>query len=85
MCGKTLIDELPEVVSDRLASMPVGDAEITYGVLREAIEAFAKDLSSISFHIASNHSGGAVFAKVTVFILSSWTSMLLWAHRGGLP
>jgi len=34
MCGKILIDELPEVVSDRLASRPVGDAEITYGVLR---------------------------------------------------
>src|SRR6516165_1106126 len=33
MRGKALVDKLPEVVSDRLASMPVGDTEIAYGIL----------------------------------------------------
>jgi hypothetical protein len=41
MRGKALVDKLPEVFSDRLASMPVGDTEIAYGILCEAIEAFA--------------------------------------------
>jgi len=58
MRGKALVDELPEVISDRLASMPVGDTVID------------------SFHIASSHSGGAVFTKVIVSILSSWIAML---------
>jgi len=49
MCGKILIDELPEVVSDRLASRPVGDAEITYGVLREAIEASPATTPEVRF------------------------------------
>src|SRR5262249_31127750 len=44
MRGKTLVDELPEVISDRLASMPVGDTEIAYGILCEAIESLAKGL-----------------------------------------
>jgi hypothetical protein len=32
---------------------------------------FPKVLSSISFHIASSHSGGAVFVKVMVFVMLS--------------
>ena len=44
MRGKTLVDELAEVVSYRLTPMPVGDAEIAYSVLCKAIEAFAEGL-----------------------------------------
>ena len=36
MRGKALVDKLLEVFSDRLASMPVGDTEIAYGILCEA-------------------------------------------------
>src|SRR6516164_9661792 len=44
MRGEALVDKLPKVFSDRLASMPVGDTEIASGILSEAIEAFAKGL-----------------------------------------
>ena len=33
MRGKALVDKLPEIVSDRFASMPVGNTEIAYGIL----------------------------------------------------
>src|SRR6516164_1622428 len=72
MRGKALVDKLPEIVSDRFASMPVGNTEIAYGILCEAIETFAKGLVIDLFHIASSHFGGAVFVKVIVSILSSW-------------
>jgi hypothetical protein len=39
MRGKAFVDELPQVFPDRLASMPVGDAEIAYGILCETIKA----------------------------------------------
>ena len=83
MRGKALVYKLPEVFSDRLASMPVGDTEIAFGILCEAIEAFAKRLVIDLFHIASSHSGGAVFVKVIVSILSSWITKLPPDHRGG--
>jgi hypothetical protein len=48
MRGKALIDKLPEVISDRLASMPVfvtllANASVGYGTI-----------SSCSFYTASN-------------------------------
>jgi len=46
MRGKALIDKLPEVISDRLASVPVGNAEIAYGILWKVI------VSTISSWIA---------------------------------
>jgi hypothetical protein len=65
MRGKTLVDKLPQV-SDRLASVPVGNAEVAYRILCEAIETLTKSLV-VSFHIVNNHAGAAVFVKVTVF------------------
>src|ERR1700722_10265059 len=44
MRGQALVDELPQVFSDRLTSMPVGNTEITYGIVCETIKAFAKGL-----------------------------------------
>ena len=38
MRSKTLVDKLPEVISDRLAPMPVDDTKMAYGILCEAIE-----------------------------------------------
>jgi hypothetical protein len=44
MRGKALVDELPQVISDRLASVPVGNTEVTNCILCEAIEPLAEGL-----------------------------------------
>lgn len=44
MRGKTLVDKLPQVISDRIASVPVGDTEVANCILYEAIEALTKGL-----------------------------------------
>jgi hypothetical protein len=59
MCRKALVDKLPEFISDRLAPMPVCDTEIAYGILCEAIKAFATGLV-IDFFPARQSSGAAM-------------------------
>jgi hypothetical protein len=44
MRGKTLVDKVAQVLTDRLASVPVGNAEIAHGVVRETVEALAEGL-----------------------------------------
>jgi hypothetical protein len=41
---EALVDEGAQVLADRLASVPIGNAEVAYGVFREAVEAFAECL-----------------------------------------
>src|SRR5882757_9172883 len=42
--GESRVYEGTQVLTDRLAPVPIGNAEIAHGILRETIEAFAKSL-----------------------------------------
>ena len=44
MCGKARVDKCFEVLADRFASMPIGNAEIANRIFRKAVEAFAESL-----------------------------------------
>ena len=44
MSGEAGIDERAQILADRLAPVPIGNAEVTDGILREAVEAFTEGL-----------------------------------------
>src|SRR5258708_9605367 len=44
MCGEALVDEVAQVPANRLAALPVGDAEVAHGILGKTVEAFAEGL-----------------------------------------
>jgi hypothetical protein len=83
MRGKALVDKLPQVISDLLASVPVGTPRLQTASSAKQSKPLPKVLSSISFHIANSHNGAAVFVRVIVSMLSSSIAMLRWDHRSG--
>ncbi len=44
MRGKARVDECFQVLADRFASVPIGNAEIANCIFRKAVEAFAEGL-----------------------------------------
>ena len=42
MSGESRVDKLAQIFSNRFSAMPIGNAEITNGVLGKAVEAFAE-------------------------------------------
>ena len=44
MCRKTLVDEVARILTNHLASMPIGNARVADCILCEAIETLAEGL-----------------------------------------
>jgi Protein of unknown function (DUF3626) len=73
MGGKAGVDERAQILSNRLSSMQSATPKLQIASVAKQSNALPKVLSSISFHIASSHSGGAVLVKVVISV-----SCVLW-------
>ena len=64
MGRKPSIDKGPQVLTDRLAPMPVANAQIAMALDAKQSKPLPHVLSSISFQNATNQAGGAVLVNV---------------------
>jgi hypothetical protein len=63
MRGESLVDECPQTRTNRLAPMPIADAEVSYRIFRKAVEAFSPGLVVDLFPESQKPRGGCGFCE----------------------